>query len=157
MRVMGLDYGRTTVGVAISDALGLTAQPVETIRRNGENKRRRTYARLRELIEEYGVERIVVGLPLHMNGEAGERAEKAREFAEELETKVNLPVELWDERLTTVAAAEVLEQGGVSADRRKEYVDKLAASLILQGYMGSRMQKDPENGGNNDGRTDYTD
>ncbi len=137
MRVMGLDYGRSTVGVAISDSMGITAQPVETIYRKGENKRRQTYARLRELIDEYKVERIVVGLPLHMNGEAGDRAEKSREFAEELGQKVNLPVELWDERLTTLAAKDVLTQGGVSADRQKDYVDKLAASLILQGYLES--------------------
>ena len=140
MRVMGLDYGRTTVGVAISDSMGITAQPVETIRRKGENKRRQTYARLRELIEEYGVERIVVGLPLHMNGEEGDRAEKSREFAEELEQKVNLPVDLWDERLTTQAATDVLNQGGVSENRQKEYVDKIAASLILQGFLEQRNE-----------------
>ncbi|MBO4396546.1 MAG: Holliday junction resolvase RuvX [Eubacterium sp.] len=147
MRVMGLDYGRTTVGVAISDSMGITAQPVETIHRKGENKRRQTYARIRELVGEYRVERIVVGLPLHMNGEAGERAEKSREFAHELEQKVNLPVEMWDERLTTRAATDVLTQGGVSASRQKDYVDKIAASLILQGYLEQGANK-------NAGRTD---
>ncbi|MBR6229372.1 MAG: Holliday junction resolvase RuvX [Eubacterium sp.] len=135
MRVMGLDYGQSTVGVAISDRMGLTAQPVETIRRNGENKLRRTYARLRELIGEYEVERIVVGLPKHMNGEIGDRAERSMEFAKELEQKVGLPVDLWDERMTTVAATQVLEEGGVRRENRKEYVDKLAASLILQGFL----------------------
>ena len=135
MRVMGLDYGRSTVGVAISDSMGLTAQPIETIRRKGENKLRQTYARIRELIAEYEVGKIVVGLPKHMNGELGERAEKSKAFAEELAGKVELPVELWDERLTTVAAAQVLSEGGVRADRQKEYVDKLAASLILQGFL----------------------
>ena len=135
MRVMGLDFGKSTVGVAISDSMGLTAQPIETIRRKGENKLRQTYARLRELIAEYEVERIVVGLPKHMNGELGERAEKSQAFAEELGGKVGLPVELWDERLTTVAASQVLTEGGVREDRQKEYVDKLAASLILQGFL----------------------
>ena len=137
MRVMGLDYGQSTVGVAISDSMGLTAQPTETIHRKGENKLRTTYARLRELIAEYEVERIVVGLPKHMSGEIGERAEKSRAFAAELETKVGLPVELWDERMTTMAAMQVLEEGGVRREDRKTYVDKLAASLILQGYLDS--------------------
>ena len=137
MRVMGLDYGRSTVGVAISDSMGVTAQPVETIRRKGENKLRQTYARLRELIAEYEVERIVVGLPKHMNGELGDRAELSMEFAKELEQKVGLPVELWDERMTTMAATQVLDEGGVRRENQKEYVDKLAASLILQGYLES--------------------
>lgn len=137
MRVMGLDYGRSTVGVAVSDSFGYTAQPIETIRRKGENKLRQTYARLRELIAEYEVEHIVVGLPRHMNGTDGERAERAREFADELSGKVDLPVSMWDERLTTVAASQVLTEGGVAAKRQKEYVDKLAASLILQGYLDS--------------------
>lgn len=137
MRVMGLDYGQSTVGVAISDSMGLTAQPVETIHRKGENKLRTTYARLRELIAEYEVERIVVGLPKHMNGELGDRAEKSQAFAKELEQKVGLPVALWDERMTTMAAAQVLDEGGVRRENQKEYVDKLAASLILQGYLES--------------------
>ncbi len=137
MRVMGLDYGSATVGVAISDSMGLTAQPVETIHRKGENKLRRTYARLRELIDEYEVGEIVVGLPKHMNGELGDRAERSMEFAKELETKVGLPVALWDERMTTQAAAQVLDAGGVHREDQKKYVDKLAASLILQGYLGN--------------------
>jgi putative Holliday junction resolvase len=113
--------------------MGLTAQPVETIRRKGENKLRQTYARIRELIAEYDVEKIVVGLPKHMNGELGERAEKSQAFAEELEKKVELPVELWDERLTTVAADRIMDETGVR--NHKEYVDELAAMLILQGYL----------------------
>ena len=137
MRVMGLDYGSSTVGVAISDSMGLTAQPVETIHRKGENKLRRTYARLRELIDEYEVGEIVVGLPKHMNGELGDRAERSMEFAKELETKVGLPVALWDERMTTQAATQVLDAGGVHREDQKKYVDKLAASLILQGYLGN--------------------
>ena len=138
MRVMGLDYGKSTVGVAISDSMGFTAQPIETITRKGENKLRTTYARLRELIEEYGVERIVVGLPLHVNGEKGDRAIKSEEFAKELESKVGLPVELYDERMTTVEASRVLTEGNIKKDRQKDYVDKLAASLILKGYLESK-------------------
>ena len=142
MRVMGLDYGRSTVGVAISDSMGLTAQPIETITRKGENKLRTTYARIRELINEYEIERIVVGLPLHMNGEKGDRAIKSEEFAAELEKKVELPVELYDERLTTVEASRVLTEGNIKKDRQKDYVDKLAASLILKGYLESKSGKD---------------
>ena len=140
MRVMGLDYGKSTVGVAISDSMGFTAQPIETITRKGENKLRTTYARLRELIEEYGVERIVVGLPLHMNGEKGDRAIKSEEFAKELESKVGLPVELYDERMTTVEASRVLTEGNIKKDRQKDHVDKLAASLILKGYLESKHE-----------------
>ncbi len=137
MRVMGLDYGKSTVGVAISDSMGLTAQPIETITRKGENKLRTTYARLRELIEEYQVEKIVVGLPLHMNGEKGDRAIKSEEFADELRAKVGLSVELWDERMTTVSAERVLTEGKVKKEDQKAYVDKLAASIILQAYLES--------------------
>ncbi len=135
MRVMGLDYGKSTVGVAISDSMGLTAQPIETITRKGENKLRTTYARLRELIEEYQVEKIVVGLPLHMNGEKGDRAIKSEEFARELEGKVGLPVEMVDERMTTMSATRVLDEGKVKKEDQKEYVDKLAASIILKSYL----------------------
>jgi putative Holliday junction resolvase len=134
---MGLDYGESTVGVAISDSMGLTAQPIETITRKGEKKLRTTYARIRELIEEYQVEKIVVGLPLHMNGEKGDRAIKSEEFAAELETKVGLSVELIDERMTTVSAERVLDEGKVKKQDQKAYVDKLAASFILQAYLES--------------------
>ena len=137
MRVMGLDYGKSTVGVAISDSMGLTAQPIETITRKGEKKLRTTYARIRELIEEYQVEKIVVGLPLHMNGEKGDRAIKSEEFAAELEAKVGLSVELIDERMTTVSAERVLDEGKVKKQDQKAYVDKLAASFILQAYLES--------------------
>ena len=135
MRVLGLDYGAKTVGVAVSDALGLTAQPVETIVRKGENKLRTTYARIRELIAEYDVEIIVVGLPKHMDGTVGERAEKSMTFADELRTKTGLTVELVDERMTTVEAERVLDEAGVSRDKHKEHVDKLAASLILKNWL----------------------
>ena len=135
MRTMGLDYGAKTVGVAVTDALGLTAQPLETIVRKGENKLRTTYARIRELIGEYDVDTIVVGLPKNMDGSLGERAEKTLAFVGELRSKTGLTVEVVDERMTTVEAEIVLNEAGVSSDRHKEHVDKLAASLILKSWI----------------------
>lgn len=137
MRIMGLDYGSVTVGVAMSDELLLTAQGLETITRKQENKLRRTLARIEELSEEYQVDRIVLGYPKNMDNTEGDRCEKTREFAEMLERRTGLPVILWDERLTTVAAEQILMDGGVRREHRKEYVDKIAASLILQGYLDS--------------------
>lgn len=130
-----MDYGSVTVGVAISDALQLTAQGIETISRKEENKLRRTLARIEELIAEYEVQKIVIGLPKNMNNTVGERAQKTLEFKEKLERRIGLPVELWDERLTTVAAEQILMESGVRREDRKQYVDKIAASLILQGYL----------------------
>ena len=104
MRIMGLDYGSKTVGVAVSDALGLTAQGIEIVRRKSENKLRQTLARIEEIAKEYGVEKIVLGFPKHMNNDIGERAEKSLEFKEMLERRTGLPVVMWDERLTTVEA-----------------------------------------------------
>ncbi len=137
MRIMGLDYGSVTVGVAMSDELLLTAQGLETITRKQENKLRRTLARIEELSEEYQVDRIVLGYPKNMDNTEGDRCEKTREFSEMLERRTGLPVILWDERLTTVAAEQILMDGGVRREHRKEYVDKIAASLILQGYLDS--------------------
>ncbi|MCD2491423.1 Holliday junction resolvase RuvX [Lacrimispora sp. NSJ-141] len=137
MRIMGLDFGSKTVGVAVSDSLGITAQGVEIVRRPDEDKLRRTLARLEELIVEYQVEKIVVGYPKHMNGDVGDRAEKSEAFAEKLRTRTGLPVELWDERLTTVAADRVMMEAGIRREHRKDYVDKIAAALILQGYLDS--------------------
>ena len=137
MRIMGLDFGSKTVGVAVSDPLGITAQGVEIVRRQEENKLRRTLARLEELIKEYEVERLVVGCPLHMNGDFGERAKKSEEFGTKLSARTGLPVIYWDERLTTVAAHRVLIEGGTSRKKRKGVVDKLAAVLILQSWMQS--------------------
>ena len=137
MRIMGLDFGARTVGVAVSDPLGLTAQGVETVRRENENQLRRTLARLEALIAQYQVEKIVVGYPKHMNGDIGERAEKSAAFAEKLRKRTGLPVELWDERLTTVAADRALIEAGVRRENRNQYVDKIAAVLILQGYLDS--------------------
>ena len=135
MRILGLDFGSTTVGVAISDELGFTAQGLEVVRRKQENKLRQTLARIEAIIEEYEVTKIVVGLPKNMNNTLGERAEKSLEFKEMLEKRTGLPVEMWDERLTTMEANRVLMEGGVRREDRKEHLDSLAAVLILQGYL----------------------
>ena len=137
MRVLGLDYGSKTVGVAVSDPMGLTAQGVETIWRKQENKLRQTLARIEELVSEYQVERIVVGYPKNMNNTVGERALKSLEFKEKLEKRTGLPVVMWDERLTTVAAERTLMEAGVRRENRKQYLDELAAVFILQGYLDS--------------------
>ena len=134
---MGLDYGTKTVGVAISDALGLTAQGIETIERKEENKLRRTCARIEELIREYEVEKIVLGFPKHMNNDVGERAEKSLEFKAMLERRTGLEVVMWDKRLTTVAAERTLIESKVRREDRKKYIDKIAAVFILQGYLDS--------------------
>lgn len=138
MRIMGLDFGSKTVGVAVSDPLGITAQGLEIIRRKEENKLRRTYARIEELIEEYQVEELVLGLPKNMNATEGERAELTREFKDGLERRTGLSVTLWDERLTTVAADKAMMEAGIRREHRKDYVDMIAASLILQGYLDRR-------------------
>ena len=137
MRIMGLDYGTKTVGVAISDALKITAQGIETIERKEENKLRRTCARIEELIKEYDVEKIVLGFPKHMNNDIGERAEKALEFGEMLKRRTGVEVVMWDERLTTVAAERTLIESKVRRENRKQYIDKIAAVFILQGYLDS--------------------
>lgn len=137
MRIMGLDYGSKTVGVAISDPLGITAQGIETITRKDENKLRKTCARIEALIEEYEVEKIVIGLPKHMNNDIGVRAQKSMDFAEMLKRRTGLPVEMWDERLTTMEAERTLIESNVRREDRKKYVDKIAAVFILQGYLDS--------------------
>ncbi len=135
MRIMGLDYGSVTVGVAISDALLLTAQGIEVIRRKQPDKLRQTLARIEELAKEYEVECIVLGYPKNMNNTIGERAEKSEEFAEMLRRRTGLEVVLWDERLTTVAAHQALIEGDVRRENRAKVVDKVAAVFILQGYL----------------------
>lgn len=137
MRIMGLDYGSKTVGVAICDPLGITAQGIETIERKEENKLRKTLARIEALVAEYGVEKIVLGFPKNMNNTIGERAEKTLDLKETLERRTGLPVILWDERLTTVEAERTLIESGVRRENRKQYVDKIAAVFILQGYLDS--------------------
>lgn len=135
MRVIGLDYGTKTVGVALSDSLNLTAQAVETITRKEENKLRRTYARIEEIIEANGVGEIVVGLPKNMNDTVGEWGKACQVFADNLERRTGLPVVMWDERLTTVAAEEVLKESGMKPKDRKSVVDQVAAAFILQDYL----------------------
>lgn len=137
MRILGLDYGSKTVGVAVSDPLGLTAQRLDTIWRKQENKLRQTLAHIKELVDEYQIEQIVLGYPKNMNNTVGERAEKALEFKEMLEKRTGLPVIMWDERLTTVEADRTLMEAGVRRENRKQYLDGLAAVFILQGYLDS--------------------
>lgn len=137
MRIIGLDFGSKTVGVAVSDALGITAQGVEIIRRESPKKLRRTLARIEELIKEYEVTEIVLGYPKNMNNTEGDRCEKTLEFKEMLERRTNLSVILWDERLTTVSADRAMIEGKIRREDRKQYVDKLAAVFILQGYLDS--------------------
>ena len=137
MRVLGLDYGSKTVGVAVSDPLGLTAQGVETVWRKQENKLRRTLARIEEIISEYQVTEIVLGYPKNMNNTVGERAEKSLEFKEMLEKRTGLPVVMWDERLTTMAA----DSTGVHKEDRKQYLDQVAAVFILQGYLDAAAHR----------------
>ena len=142
MRIMGLDFGSKTVGVAISDPLLITAQGIEIIERKEENKLRKTLARIEALILEYEVEEIVLGLQKNMNDSIGERAKLTMEFKDKLERRTGMPVALWDERLTTVAANKAMMEAGIRREHRKEHVDKIAACLILQGYLDCRKNKE---------------
>lgn len=142
MRIMGLDFGSKTVGVAISDPLLITAQGIEIIRRKEENKLRQTLARIEQLILEYEVTEIVLGYPKNMNDSEGERIEKTKEFADKLTRRTGLPVAFWDERLTTVAADRAMMDAGIRRENRKEHVDKLAAVFILQGYLDYRKNQE---------------
>jgi len=136
MRIMALDVGSRTIGIACSDALLMTAQGIETIRRTSlEND----FNRLRELISEYEVHELVVGMPKNMNGTKGERAEKTEEFVEKMKAVIDLPVTFWDERLSTVMAEHQLIAADVSRKKRKGVIDKMAAVVILQGYL-DRLQ-----------------
>lgn len=144
MRILGLDFGSKTVGVAVSDGLLLTAQGVETIERKDENKLRKTCARIEELIAEYEITEIVLGLPKNMNNTEGERVEKTKAFGEMLERRTGLLVHYWDERLTTVAAEQILMESGVRRENRKAVIDKVAAGLILQGYLDCLKTKENE-------------
>lgn len=134
-RIMGLDFGSVTVGVAVSDGLHLTAQGVEVIRRKQENKLRQTLARIEELVNEYEVDRIVLGYPKNMNNTIGDRAIKSEQFMEKLKNRLGLEVVLWDERLTTVSAHQAMIEGNVRREARDKVVDKVAAVFILQGYL----------------------
>lgn len=139
MRIIGLDYGTKTVGVAISDENAVIAQPLITIERKHTGKLRQTYARIEALIDEYNAELIVLGLPKNMNNTEGERAEDTRCFMENLERRTGLPVVLVDERLTTVEANRILSATGVACSSRKEHIDKMAAAIILQSYLDRKQ------------------
>lgn len=145
MRILGLDYGTKTVGVAVSDPLEITAQPVETIERKSANKLRQTLARIEAIIEEYGtvseqekIGLIVLGYPKNMNNTEGDRCVATRAFKEDLERRTGLEVVLWDERLTTVEAERILMDSGVRRENRKTYIDKMAAAVILQNYLDAQ-------------------
>ena len=140
MRMMGLDYGSTTVGVAMSDALGYTSQPKETIVREKENHLRRTLAKIAELTEENEIGLIVLGRPVRMDGTDGTRVAKTEEFREALEKRVNVPIVWQDERLTTVEADEILEEMEIPRSERKKYIDSIAASIILRDYMNGEKK-----------------
>ena len=142
MRLMGLDLGSKTVGVAVSDPLLNVAREVEIIRRKEENKLRQTLARIEELIVEYEVGEIVLGLPLNLDGTEGERAALSREFKDKLERRTGLPVHMWDERLTTVEAIEIMDADGIKPQDREKYVDMIAARVILEGYMSYGDKQD---------------
>lgn len=137
MRILGLDFGSKTVGVAVSDPMGITAQGVEIIRRESPKRLRRTLARIEELVSEYDVSQVVLGYPKHMNNTEGDRCEKTLEFKELLEQRTHLPCVLWDERLTTVSAEKAMIEGGLRREERKGRVDMIAAVFILQGYLDS--------------------
>lgn len=134
-RIIGLDFGSKTVGVAISDPFLIVAQSLETIKRERENKLRQTLARIDEIIAEYEAEKIVLGFPKNMNNSIGERCEKTMEFKAMLEERTGLEVILWDERLSTVEAERILMETGVRRENRKQYIDKIAATFILQSYL----------------------
>lgn len=138
MRVMGLDVGTKTVGVAISDAFGWTAQGLTTLKIN-EDEKNYGFTELGEIIKDHQVEKIVVGLPKNMNGTIGPRGEACQFYASELERLFALPVVLWDERLSTMAAERVLLEADVSRKKRKKVIDKMAASIILQGFLDSKL------------------
>ncbi|SHJ32279.1 Holliday junction resolvase RuvX [Desulfofundulus thermosubterraneus] len=138
-RILGLDVGEKTIGVAVSDPLGWTAQGVGVIRRD--RPQEQVMGQLRKLIQDYQVERIVVGLPRNMNGTLGSQGQKVLDFAREIGTELGLPVETWDERLSTVSAERVLLAADVSRAKRKKIIDKMAAAVILQNYLDSRHKK----------------
>jgi putative holliday junction resolvase len=137
MRIMGLDVGSKTVGIAISDELGWTAQGLKTLKID-EEKSKFGFDEIGQLIKEYGISQVVIGLPKNMNGTIGPRGEASKRYAEEIENQFEVPTTLWDERLTTMAAERVLLEADVSRKKRKKVIDKMAASMILQGYLDSK-------------------
>ncbi len=138
MRVLGLDVGTKTIGVAVSDEMGWTAQGIETIK-IADEQMEQSYPRLQQLIDEYSVEKIIVGLPKNMNGTIGPRGEACIEFADNVKEKLNIETMMWDERLSTMAAERILLSADVSRKKRKKVIDKMAAVMILQGYLDSKQ------------------
>jgi putative holliday junction resolvase len=134
MRILGLDVGDRTIGIAISDPLGYTAQGITTIRRKGEKS---DIEELKKLCDEYNVDTIVSGLPKNMNGTLGPQSEKVIEFCNKIKEVIDVPIKMWDERLTTVAAQRAMLEADMSRSKRKKLVDKIAATYILQGYLDS--------------------
>lgn len=135
MRLMGLDYGNVHVGVALSDELGMTAYPLEVIKRKDSNKLRKTFAKIEEIAREYKVDKIIIGLPLNMDDSESEISKTVIDFSENIKRRTGLPVELWDERLSTLEATDILKEAGIKVQDRKTYIDKIAASFILRRYM----------------------
>ena len=135
MRLMGLDYGNVHVGVALSDELGMTAYPLEVIKRKDSNKLRKTFARIEDIAREYKVDKIIIGLPLNMDDSESEISKTVIDFSENIKRRTGLPVELWDERLSTLEATDILKEAGIKVQDRKTYIDKIAASFILRRYM----------------------
>lgn len=140
-RILGLDVGSRRIGIAVSDPLGITAQGLETLQRKN---KRHDFAHLERVIREYSVAEIVVGLPLRMSGAAGTQAEKMQTFAEDLRKRFALPVHFWDERLTSAEANRLLRETDLSIEKRSQAVDRMAAILILQGWMQNRQNR-PQN------------
>ena len=134
MKILGLDYGEARIGVAVSDALGILASPLDTI---SEKDRARQLEKTAAVAREHGIEKLVVGYPKHMDGTIGHRAVYTEEFARDLSQLLNVPYVMWDERLSSTQAHRILESGGVSGKKRKTKVDKIAAVIILQGYLDS--------------------
>ena len=143
LRLRGLVFGAATVGVACSDGLFLTAQPLTVIRRKHETKLRQTYQQIEEIIAERKITALVLGLPKRLDNSIGDRAEKTEAFAADLERRTGLPVVLWDERLTTVEAHRILDAGGAKREQQESVVDKLAATIILQSFM-DYLSNNPE-------------
>ena len=141
MRILGLDFGSKTVGVAVSDELMLTAQGLEIVRRQSPNKLRQTLARIEQIVTEYQVERIVLGYPKNMNGTVGERAELCQKFGDGLKELTGLPVVMWDERCTTVSAHSYLNVTNTRGKKRKAVVDAVAATIILESYLAYRKNQ----------------
>jgi putative Holliday junction resolvase len=136
IRILGIDVGTVRVGIALSDPLGMTAQPLEVIQAKGKSP----FPRIVELIEDYGVTKIVIGNPLRLSGEVGLAAENVASFVKGLQTRTEVPIELWDERLSTAQAQRVMISAGVRRNKRRESIDKIAASLILQSYLDANPQ-----------------